>query len=186
MARTVLHVVVAWAIVLGLYSALPLAGGTSAAVRVTVGFVLVAVLIVWELLSVLRAGIPALRALEALGTIVAVFLATFAATYLAMSHADPSRFSTPLDHVGALYFATTVLATVGFGDISAVGDVSQIVVTAQMLLDLVLIGFVVRAVVGAAKLGQKKGAPVSDERASDEAASDETGLDATGPGATPR
>jgi hypothetical protein len=155
---TVAHVVVAWVIALGAYAVLPLAGGDPD--RTTVGLVggvlLVVALVLWEVWRIVDSGVPALRAAQALGTILAVFLVTFAGAYLAMAHADPSRFNVPLDHVSALYFATTVFATVGFGDISARGDLAQIVVTAQMLLDLVLIGLVVRVVLAAAKLGQQK------------------------------
>jgi voltage-gated potassium channel len=155
-ALTVLHVFGAWVITLAAYAALPLDGGSRSAVRLGVALLLVAVLVVWEVWRILGAGIPALRAIQALGTIAAVFLATFASTYLAMSHADPSRFDVPLDHVSAFYFTTTVFATVGFGDIAPHDHLGQIVVTVQMLLDLVLIGLVVRVLVAAARMGHRR------------------------------
>ncbi|MGC5166439.1 potassium channel family protein [Luteimicrobium sp. DT211] len=159
--RTVLHVVGAWVITLAAYAALPLDGSARSAVRLGVALILVALLVVWEVWRILGAGIPALRAIQALGTIAVVFLATFASAYLAMSHADPSRFDVPLDHVSAFYFTTTVFATVGFGDITPHDHLGQIVVTVQMLLDLVLIGLVVRVLIAAARMGhQRRGDPI--------------------------
>jgi len=153
---TVLHVFGAWALTLAAYAALPLDEDTRSGVRLGVALLLVAGLVVWEVWRVLGAGVPTLRAVQALGTIVAVFLATFASGYLAMSHADPSRFDVRLDHVSAFYFTTTVFATVGFGDIAPNDHLGQIVVTVQMLLDLVLIGLVVRVLVAAARMGHRR------------------------------
>ena len=79
-----------------------------------------------------------LRAIEALGIIVAVFLVAFSAIYLAMSHESGTTFTLDLDHVQALYFTITVFSTVGFGDITPHTDAARLVVSAQMLLDLVI------------------------------------------------
>jgi voltage-gated potassium channel len=52
-----------------------------------------------------------------------------------------------------LYLAVTVFSTVGFDDITPRGDLARIVVSIQMLLDLVVIGAVVRLLTTAAKSG---------------------------------
>jgi len=152
----VLHVCGAWILTLTAYALLPLDGDARSAVRLGVALLLVAGLVVWEIWRILGAGVPTLRAVQALGTIVAVFLATFASAYLGMSNADPSRFDVPLDHVSAFYFTTTVFATVGFGDIAPHDHLGQVVVTAQMLLDLILIGLVVRVIIAAARMGHRR------------------------------
>ena len=46
-----------------------------------------------------------------------------------------------------------MFSTVGFGDISPKGDLARIAVSIQMLLDLVVIGAVVRVLTTAAKSG---------------------------------
>jgi hypothetical protein len=56
-----------------------------------------------------------------------------------------------LTRFDAVYFTVTVLATVGFGDIAAVTQTARILVTIQMLADLVLIGFVAKVLLGAAQ-----------------------------------
>ena len=94
------------------------------------------------------AGAPAI---EALGIVISVFLVAFSSIYLAMSHQSVTTFSEGLDHVKALYFAVTIFSTVGFGDITPRTDVARIVVAVQMLLDLVLIGAVVRLLFDAAR-----------------------------------
>jgi hypothetical protein len=54
--------------------------------------------------------------------------------------------------VGAFYFTVSVFSTVGFGDITPKTDLARIVVTAQMLLDLLLLATVVRVYFGAAHM----------------------------------
>ena len=63
--------------------------------------------------------------------------------------------SEPLNHTGALYLVITVFSTVGFGDITPKGDLARIVTSIQMLLDLVVIGAVVRLLTTAAKSGRE-------------------------------
>ena len=47
------------------------------------------------------------------------------------------------------YWPWTVFATVGFGDITAKTEAARLVVTGQMITDLVIIGLGVRVIVGA-------------------------------------
>ncbi len=105
----------------------------------------------------LAADLPELRAIEVLAIVVPLFLFLFASLYLTMSHSSAAAFSEPLDHTGALYFAITIFSTVGFGDITPKTDLARIVVSAQMLLDLVLLGTLVRLLVTAARSGLSRG-----------------------------
>jgi hypothetical protein len=76
-----------------------------------------------------------------------------------MAGANPANFSTqPLTRTDALYFTVTVFATVGFGDITAVSQSARLVVTVQMLLDLLALGLVVRAFVGAVQSARQQAA----------------------------
>lgn len=108
-----------------------------------------AVLIGLEIRSVLKATHPALRALEVVALIFPVFLVGFAIAYLAMSHTNTQNFNEPLDHVSALYFTVVAFATVGFGDIVPKTDGARLVVTVQIILDLIFIGLVGRLLLGA-------------------------------------
>jgi hypothetical protein len=73
--------------------------------------------------------------------------------YVSLSASGPATFSEHLDRPDGVYFTITVLATVGFGDITPVSTAARMVVTGQMLLNLVVIGLVVRLVLVAAKRG---------------------------------
>jgi voltage-gated potassium channel len=146
-----------WVGLFGIYFLLPFTEVTTgrAVARILVGVVGFLVLLVWQVRRVRASTTPGLRAVQALGGAVALFIFTFAVGYASLSHASPDRFSEPLDHTGALYFTVTVLSTVGFGDITPEDDVARLVVSLQMILDLVVIGTVVRALATAAKLGRE-------------------------------
>jgi voltage-gated potassium channel len=103
--------------------------------------------------AIVRATYPILRAVESLALLVPLYLLIFARIYMSNSLNDPSAFTLPLDHTTALYFTVTVFATVGFGDIVAQTDNMRLLVTLQMLLNLVLLGLVIRLLTSAARRG---------------------------------
>jgi hypothetical protein len=110
-----------------------------------------AVLVAFEIRSVLRATYPALRAVEAIGLIFPIFIVVFAITYLRMSQTSGNTFSEHLDHISSLYFTVVAFATVGFGDIVPRTDGARLVVMVQIILDLIFIGLVARLLFGAVR-----------------------------------
>ncbi|MDD7942485.1 potassium channel family protein [Actinomycetospora lutea] len=140
------------------YFLLPLSSrpDTVTLVLLAVGLVALGVLIVWQVRVIDRARHPGVRALQTLTIVITAFLLLFATGYYLASQAQPGSFSELLDRVDALYFTITVFATVGFGDISPVSAGTRIVVAVQMLADLVILGFVLQAVVGAARRGMAR------------------------------
>ncbi|HEX7210799.1 MAG TPA: potassium channel family protein [Propionibacteriaceae bacterium] len=104
----------------------------------------------YQVWAILRAAHPRVRGIEALATIVLLFLLLFAATYFLMSHTSSSNFNVhALTRTDSIYFTVTVFATVGFGDISPASQVARLVVTAQMIFNLIVLGLGVRLIVGA-------------------------------------
>ena len=66
-----------------------------------------------------------------------------------MATISASNFGEPLTHTDALYFTVTVFSTVGFGDITGKTEAARLVVTSQMIADLLIIGLGLRVIVGA-------------------------------------
>ena len=153
MLRAAFTIVLAWVLIVGAFYLLPIGheSGLRAFLRLGADIALVGVVFTWQIRRIAVAELPELRAIEALGIVVAVFLVAFSAIYLAMSHQSASTFTQPLDHTRALYLTITIFSTVGFGDITPRTDTARLVVSAQMLLDLVIIGAVVRLLFNAAK-----------------------------------
>jgi voltage-gated potassium channel len=113
--------------------------------------------LVWfQIVRIIDSPLPQLRAAEALATVVLVVIVGFALLYVAMSTSDPSGFSEPMTKVNGLYFTVTVLATVGFGDITAASDGARLVVTVQMLIDLLIVGVLVKIIIGASRIGVER------------------------------
>jgi voltage-gated potassium channel len=156
-------VALAWILIFGAYAALPIAreSGLRAFTRLGVDIALVGAVLAWQIRRIAAARLPELRAVEALGVVIALFLALFSSIYLAMSHESGGTFTQGLDHVRALYFTVSIFSTVGFGDITPRTDTARLVVAAQMLLDLAIIGAVVRLIFSAARSRVAPGASPS-------------------------
>ena len=136
-----------------IYYLLPLdrsSPGVAVTLLVT-GLVALAGLITFQVRSIVASQFPGLRAVEALATSLPVFLLLFASTYLVTATESAGSFSQPLTHTDALYFTVTVFATVGFGDITAKTEAARLVVTGQMILDLIIIGIGAKIILGAVR-----------------------------------
>jgi voltage-gated potassium channel len=156
--RTMTAVALTWAFLFGIYYLVPFTDRSSwqSLVRLVLAIAAFAVVLAWQARRVSRADLPGLRAVQALGGAVPLFLVVFAVFYLSLSQASTTHFSEPLNHTSALYLVVTVFSTVGFGDITPKGDLARIAVSIQMLLDLVVIGAVVRLLTTAAKSGSAR------------------------------
>ena len=147
----------------GLYYLLPLDHIKNVSLALVAGLLILLAVTIWQLRAVIRARYPAVRAVEALATAVPLLLLLFASVYFTMAGTSPANFSTQsLTRTDALYFTVTTFSTVGFGDITAVSQSARLVVTAQILLDLLVLGLVVRVFVGAVQLARQQAHPATD------------------------
>jgi hypothetical protein len=146
-------VVLCWVLLIGAFYVIPIGheSGLRAFVRLGLDIAIVGAVFAWQIRRISVAALPELRAIEALGIVIALFLVLFSGIYLAMSHESPAVFTRPLDHTQALYFTISIFSTVGFGDITPKTDTARLVVSAQMLLDLAIIGAAVRLIFNAAR-----------------------------------
>ncbi len=143
---------------MALYYLLPLDHAATATTELVLaaGLVLIAGITVWEVRAIVGADYPGVRAIKALGFTVPMFLLLFSTVYYLMEHHSPANFSQPLTRTDALYFTVTTFATVGYGDITARSQAARILVTFQMLADLVVLGFGVKVMLGAVQSGRRR------------------------------
>ena len=161
-ARAVLRILGSTTALVALYYLLPLDRfpAWGAVTTLVIGLAVFIGLVAFQVRSIIRSPFPGLRAGEALATSVPLFLLLFAGTYVVMATMSASNFGGRLTHTDGLYFTVTVFSTVGFGDITAKTQTARLVVTLQMITDLVIYGVAIKVFVRAVKLGQqRKGAP---------------------------
>ena len=145
-------------VVVAIYFLIPMDRAITAATvtGLVTGVLALFAIIAWQIWEIMRSGHPGVRAVEALAFAIPVYVLLFAATYFLMAHAQRATFGVPLSRTDAMYFSATVFTTVGFGDIAAKSQAARTIVTFQMMLDLVIIGIVVRGVVSAIKAGRQR------------------------------
>jgi voltage-gated potassium channel len=156
--RSLLRAALTSTVLVVLYYRLPLTGALEASTvaLLLAGLALFAGVITWQVRAILRSRYPGLRAIEALAAAIPLFLLVFAAAYVKLADAQPQAFSEPLSRTDALYFTITVFSTVGFGDITPVATPARVIAMVQMLGDLVVVGLVLRVMLGAVKEGRER------------------------------
>lgn len=151
----------AFIVVLSLiYVLLPLneSAVTTSAVIVlcAIGLTVFIIIFIRRLIAITRSPHPYITGGEALVEVLAVFIVVFSIVHLAISDAAPASYTEPLDRVAAVYFAVTVLTTVGFGDIAPVTTGARVATTIQMIVDLFLIAIAARVILGVARRSKEK------------------------------
>jgi hypothetical protein len=127
-----------------------------AATTLIIGLLAFIALVMFQVHSIIRARFPGLRAVEALATSLPLFLLIFSGTYVVMAAVSASNFGEKLTHTDALYFTVTVFTTVGFGDITAKSEGARLLVTSQMVADLVILGIGAKIILGVVTRGRQR------------------------------
>ncbi len=103
--------------VLVVYFLIPVEGAEAlAGLLACVGIVVILVVFARQISRVSRSRRPVLAAVEALVLVFGLFLCFFSLLYVSLSTRPGASRS--IDKIAGIYFTTTVLTTVGFGDIS--------------------------------------------------------------------
>ncbi len=152
------------AVLVVLYYVLPLdrPWDSATAVRLVIGLVVFAGVMVWGVRIVAGSRYPGVRAAEALALVLPFFLLLFASTYFVLERNSAANFTQPLTRTDALYFTVTVFTTVGFGDITAKSETARVVVIVQMLAGLAFLGAGVRVLLGAVQRGRERRSETGD------------------------
>jgi voltage-gated potassium channel len=120
-----------------------------AATTLVIGLAAFIALVIFQVRWIIQSRFPGLRAVESLATSLPLFLLLFSGTYVVVAAISASNFGEKLTHTDALYFTVTVFTTVGFGDITAKSEGTRLLVTAQMVTDLIILGIGARIILGA-------------------------------------
>ena len=157
-AWTVLRVTVSVAALGALYYLLPLdhASEPAAVTMLLIGLAGFVALVTVQVWMIIRSPFPGLRAIESLAVSVPLFLLLFAATYVVLAALSASNFGGHLTHTDGLYFTVTVFSTVGFGDVTAKTELARLVVTGQMIADLIIFGVALKVITGAVRHGRQR------------------------------
>jgi hypothetical protein len=124
-----------------------------ALVLLALAIVLLVLLYVVSLRRIGRSQYPMLRALIIIIVFLVSYVLLMAYVYLSLEGRFPGQVPGVSTHIDALYFTVTVLTTVGFGDITPVGQAAKAVVTVQMVFTVVVLGALLRA---AATVGRQE------------------------------
>ena len=138
--------------ILVVFYALPIGGlaletATVVAVLVTLAG---AGLLGWAIVGQVRrqlAGDTEVR-VDILLTLLSLVAVVFAFGYLLLENASPGQFAGLETRTDSLYFTLSTLATVGFGDVHAVGQVGRALVSTQIVFDLVFVAALIATLSG--------------------------------------
>jgi hypothetical protein len=128
-------------LLLVLYFAFPIAGGDQreTVVRLLISVVSIvglAVGIVWQLRTHLD---NASKRVDGLIVSIVLVVVVFAHIFYVLDRESPDQIAGLHTRLDALYFATSTLATVGFGDVHANGQVARALVLVQMIFNVVFV-----------------------------------------------
>lgn len=118
---------------------------------------MVVAVLAWQVRLIMRARYPGLQGVEALAVSVPLFLLIFANVYYLLEYGAPGSFTSPLTRTDALYFTVTVFATVGFGDITPLSQTARVLVTGQMVGDLLVIGVALKVILTTVQRSRQRG-----------------------------
>jgi UDP-N-acetylmuramyl pentapeptide phosphotransferase/UDP-N-acetylglucosamine-1-phosphate transferase len=107
--------------------------------------------LIYQLRGIRHSSHPGIRAAEAAISSAFLFLAMFATVYVIISINSAGSFTEDLTTFSALYYAMTVMSTVGFGDITPTTVPARLATMLQMALGLIYLGVVVRVFATVAK-----------------------------------
>jgi len=141
-----------------LYYVVPLQGRFSATdvALLPVGLAAFGGLTWYGIRRIINSTTPRAVMVQVLAVVFPLFIVVFAASYFLMSREHPGSFSARLTRTDALYFTVTVFSTVGFGDLVAVSETARLMVTGQMVGDLIVIGAGVHLLAGAIRIGDER------------------------------
>jgi voltage-gated potassium channel len=132
-------------------------------VLLAVGLTALVIVVVWHVREIATSDYPRMRAIEALAIALPMYLLLFAATYFVLARSSATNFSEALSRADALYFTVTVFSTTGFGDITPHSGDARMLVTGQMIGNMIFLGFGIRQLATATQIGLSRRSTVRSD-----------------------
>lgn len=111
--------------------------------------------VTWVVIDEVRRAEKRLR-LSHLLLALELVVVIFALCYYGVAVRMPGEFSGLATRLDALYFSLTTVATVGYGDISAAGQLARLLVSVQLVFNLVFVAALVSLVQGRVRSGARQ------------------------------
>ncbi|MFK5636045.1 MULTISPECIES: potassium channel family protein [unclassified Ornithinimicrobium] len=99
----------------------------------------------------------AMHRIQWLLTALYVLVLSFALVYATVAELAVGQFFGIENRTDALYFSVTLVSTVGFGDVHAVGTLARLLVTVHMLFNLIYLGTALRLLGSTPPAGKGQG-----------------------------
>ena len=103
---------------------------------------------------VLTSDQPVLLAAQSLAITLTLLIVSFSSIYFVLGAEHEGQINGVHTKIDALYFTITILSTVGFGDVTATGQGARVLVSIQMIVNLVFLAVAIRVLSSA--LEQRK------------------------------
>jgi voltage-gated potassium channel len=134
-----------------IYYAIPTGVAANGAFAIGILFTTVAVIaLAWAITGQVRRQIHGGTdvAMQSLLTLIELVVVVFAFGFYQLEQARPGELADLDTRTDALYFTVSTMATIGYGDVHAVGQVARVIVLIQMAFNIVFVGALASIVSG--------------------------------------
>jgi hypothetical protein len=118
------------------------------------GLLVVAAIVPWtvkRVRAILVSDQPLVEGAIVLTLVFVLLVVSFSLVYYTLQHHKTAQFADLNTKLDSVYFVVSTLATVGFGDVHATGQLARGLVTLQIVFDFAFLGLTLRVVTSAAR-----------------------------------
>jgi hypothetical protein len=118
------------------------------------GLMVVAAIVPWtvrRVRAILVSEQPLVEGAIVLTLVFVLLVVSFSLVYYTLQHHKTAQFADLNTKLDSVYFVVSTLATVGFGDVHATGQLARGLVTLQIVFDFAFLGLTLRVVTSAAR-----------------------------------